>query len=165
MPTRAEPLGSHRTDDPPPPECLIPIVVGAHLRAERADRPTAHALQDALAEAIATHPAYPRPAGATPPARQPMVMTDLWYLNHDSLRAQPTICIGPPAVNALSAYLADKLPTVEHRAGAWLVQMDTELDAPIALAWGEHAETTAEAVCAFRERAMDRFLQAVRSSA
>jgi len=40
-----------------------------------------------------------------------LVCSDVWYLNNDPLRSRPTISIGGPGVNALSAYLADKLPS------------------------------------------------------
>ena len=41
----------------------------------------------------------------------PMVVSDVWYLNDPSLRNCPAISVGAPGVNALSAYLGDKLPS------------------------------------------------------
>ena len=87
-------------------------------------------------------------------------MTDLWYLNQDALRAQPTICIGHPEVNALGAYLADKLPSVYTVDDQILVQMDPELLDLVVSCWGQSPRDTARAVAAFLDSHADRFLLA-----
>ena len=84
------------------PDRTLLIVVGAHLRAEMSDRRIAYGLRDRLLAHV--------DAWDTPPAV--IVCTDLWYLNHDDLRRCPTISIGAPEVNALTAYLADRLDSV-----------------------------------------------------
>jgi len=135
--------------DPTNPLHALPIVVGAHVRAEVEDRPTAAALRDAIATRI--------PAGFP---FVPVVLTDLWYLNTDALRAQPTISIGRPDVNALSAFLADKLPSVLAVDDRFVVLLDPELTDPAACCWGIDARATAESVQAFAERWVDGFLRA-----
>jgi hypothetical protein len=135
--------------DPTDPLQTLPIVVGAHLVAEVEDRPIAAALRDALAARL--------PAGFP---LAPVVMTDLWYLNNDPLRAQPTISVGRPEVNALAAYLADKLPSVLAIDDRLIVQLDPELTDPAASCWGVDASATAEAVHAFLERWAGVFLRA-----
>jgi hypothetical protein len=90
----------------------------------------------------------------------PVVVTDLWYLNSDPLRAQPTISIGRPEVNALAAFLADKLPSVLAVDDRLLVQLDPEFVDPAASCWGIDAAATAEAVHVFLERWSGAFLLA-----
>lgn len=135
--------------DPTNPLASLPIVVGAHVRAEVEDRPTASALRDALAS---------RAPEGFPLA--PVVMTDMWYLNNDALRAQPTIAVGRPDVNALSAFLADKLPSVITVDDRFVVLLDPELSDPAASCWGVNATATAEAVHAFVEKWSAAFLHA-----
>lgn len=135
------------TPDPVNPTEALPIVVGAHVRAEVEDRPIAAALREAiLARAPDSFPLAP------------VVMTDLWYLNTDALRAQPTIAIGRPEVNALTAFLADKLPSVLAADDRFVVLLDPELTDPAACCWGVDAAATAEAVQAFADRWAEVFL-------
>lgn len=135
--------------DPTDPAQTLPIVVGAHLVAEVEDRPIGAALRDALLARL------PGASGLVP-----VVMTDLWYLNNDPLRSRPTISVGRPEVNALTAYLADKLPSVLAVDDRLIVQLDPELTDPAASCWGVDASATAEAVRVFLERWAEVFLQA-----
>ena len=41
-----------------------------------------------------------------------VVCSDVWRLNDESISTRPTISIGGPGVNALSAFLGDKLSSV-----------------------------------------------------
>ena len=113
------------------PDRTLLIVVGAHLRAEMSDRRIAYGLRDRLLTHV--------DAWDTPPAV--IVCTDLWYLNHDDLRRCPTISIGAPEVNALTAYLADRL----------------------ACCWGVDVESTIAAVVAFSDHHLESFIDVVRS--
>lgn len=139
--------------DPTIPGQALPIVVGAHVRAEVEDRPIAEALRRAL-----DGPARLR-------GLAPVVVTDLWYLNTEPLRSQPTVAIGRPEINALSAFLADKLPSVLAVDDRLVVLLDPELADPAACCWGRDAAATAEAVRAFSERWSERFLLAASGAA
>lgn len=129
-----------------PAENAILIVVGAHLRAEIDDRPIAYALLDHVRERLA-------------PEHDVIVCTDLWYLNNDDLRARPTISVGAPNVNALTAYLGDKLPSVYVVDGRCIVQADFEHAEPAACCWGTNAGQTIAAVDIFVSRFLDEFLR------
>lgn len=143
-----------RSLDPTLPQDVLAVVVGAHLRAETEDRPTAQLLRDALAAAAG--PAFPL---------VPVVVTDLWYLNDQALRAQPTVSVGRPETNALSAYLADKLPSVLAVNDRLIVQLDPDLTEPLACCWGADEDGTAEAAHAFLERWSESFLAAAARAA
>ncbi len=163
------------------PRPMILIVVGAHLRAEEADRPIAYALrekalawldarsgganapaagleegEDAGAGEGAADPGQPRPGHPC----TVVVCTDVWYLNDASLRVWPTISVGGPGVNALSAYLADKLPGVLVVDDVLMIQMDPELSEATAAVWGVDHRATVSAAEAFAERYLDGFMSA-----
>ena len=136
---------------PSPAEPSVLIVCGAHPDAEREDRPRCYDLVAAIGRALDT---------ASAPAA---VMTDLWYLNHDALGATPAVCVGPPERNALSAYLADKLPSVFAEQGSHIVQLDTEQHPPLALCWGAVVggrDRTGDACDVFVTRHLHAFLAA-----
>ncbi len=128
----------------------ILIVVGAHLSAEVYDRPLAYRLREAVLDAL----------GSGGPDRV-IVCSDLWYLNRDQLRGLAAVSVGGPTVNAFTAYLGDKLPSVFVVDGRLMVQMDP--GAPLACCWGIDAESTAAAVEAFAERHLEQWLGAVRA--
>lgn len=156
---------------------LVLIVVGAHLRAEMADRPIAYWMRErvlawldakfgvgggdpavaaAAGEVEDADPGQPRPGH---PCRV-AVCSDVWYLNDASLRVWPTVSIGGPGVNALSAYLADKLPGVLVVDDVLMVQMDPELSEVTASVWGIDHAATVNAAEAFSERYLDAFMGA-----
>jgi hypothetical protein len=89
-----------------------------------------------------------------------VVCSDVWYLNNDPLRARPTVSIGGPGVNALSAYLADKLPSAFSVENVMLVQADLDFVEVVAVCWGMEPGATAGAVEAFAERYLDGFMEA-----
>lgn len=124
------------------------IVTGAHLHAEAHDRPWAYWLRDRLREAAGEQAAI-------------FVCCDLWYLNNDELRGLPTVSVGGPEVNALSAYLASRLPSVVAVEGKWVVLMEPEGGPPVACCWGKSAQETGAAVEAFAQRHLAAFLAGV----
>jgi len=127
------------------PSSTFMIVTGAHLHAEAHDRPWAYWLRERLEEAAGE--------GANV-----HVCSDLWYLNNDELRGLPTISVGGPEVNALSAYLASRLPSVVAVEGKWVVLMEPEGGTPVACCWGRSAQETGAAVEAFAQRHLGAFL-------
>lgn len=130
---------------------LALIVTGSTLTAEREDRPLAYGLRERVQE-----------TGSG--AGDVVVCGDLWYLNHDELRAIPTIAIGAPERNALAAYWGDKLPSLLAVEGRFVVQGEPEFDPPLASLWGRSAEETRHAVGAFVERYLQAFVAAARST-
>lgn len=128
------------------PGGVVPIVVGAHLRAEVHDRPSAARLRDALAGVVR--------------GLDPVVVTDLWYLNSDELRAQPTISVGAPGVNALTAHLADRVPSAYVSDDVLMVQLDVGLAELTACCWGVDPRATSAAVDVFCDRYLARWADA-----
>ena len=127
----------------PRPEEAVLIVCGAHLRAEWYDRPIAYRLRAALAE---------RGLGSA------IVVSDVWYLNRDELRHRPTVSVGGPEVNALSAYLGARLPSAYVVDGVCVVQFDVDSADAVASCWGAGAEGTLAAVEAFVDRYAGEFV-------
>ena len=135
-------------------EQVIPIVVGAHPRAEIADRPWAGRLARAM-RAILRSRGFDAVDGPCP-----LVMTDVWYLNDDALRTQPTIALGDPAVNAASAMLSNRLPCAYAIENACQVLLDPELLEPKACLWGVDDESVRFAIQRFQDRWLEEFLDA-----
>jgi hypothetical protein len=151
-----------REDDPDTAEelsvdDLILIVVGAHLRAEVGDRPVAYRLRQRmltwLADRYGLH-------GAAAAPFTPLVCCDVWYLNDASLKDRPAISIGGPGVNALTAHLADKIPSAFVIDNTLIVQLDPAFDDLRACCWGMDTASTTAAVEAFEERYLDAFMHA-----
>lgn len=134
---------------------LILIVTGAHLMAEAVDRPVAYGLRSQIAGWLGKRG---EPESAESP--RVLVCSDVWYLNNDPLRSRPTISIGGPGVNALSAYLGDKLPSAFTIENVLMVQADLDFVEVLACCWGVDAASTAAAVEAFVERYLDGFMEA-----
>lgn len=133
-------------------ERLILVVVGAHLRAEIRDRPAAARLRDAMLGWLKDS----HPDDALP--HRIVLVTDLWYLNQDELRALPTVSVGGPTVNALTAFLGDKLPSAFSIDDVLLVQMDLEYEDLLASCWGTDGVSTEAAVDAFLDRYLNGFM-------
>ena len=131
-----------------PADRMVLVVVGASLRAETMDRPLAYRVKQAVDERIA-------PAGDW----QSVVLSDIWYLNNEPFSRQPTISVGGPGVNALSAHLYERLPTVLSVENVLLIQMDLTFEDTRCAVWGMDHETTIEAIETFIEKGhLDRFL-------
>jgi hypothetical protein len=129
---------------------VILIVVGAHLAAEVADRPVAYRLRDRMG-------AWLRERGREDTV---IVCSDVWYLNHGELRQRPTVSVGGPAVNALSAYFGERVPSAFTIEGVLLVQMDLGLTDRVACCWGVSPEATEGAVEAFVGKYLEGFMEA-----
>lgn len=183
-PTRPTPPSSSPPPPPPPPrgekdehsgidgageherQPLAVIVVGAHPKAETSDRPTAYRLQRRISEWL-------EGAGADSGNAvtedhhfaAALVITDVWYLNDRSLKDLPLISIGGPGVNALSAYLGDKVPTAFAIDDVLMVQADPAFEELRVACWGITPDATASAVDAFCERYLDGFLTAAAARA
>lgn len=146
----------HAADRPINADALILIVTGAHPRAERDDRPIAYRLAGQIESRLGQR-------SADEPDAAPLsvlVVSDIWYLNDASLRSCPVISIGAPGVNALSAYLGDKLPSAFVIDDTLMVQLDPELSELTVCCWGVDAASTNAAAVAFADRWLDAFVDA-----
>jgi hypothetical protein len=136
-------------------EELLVVVVGAHLRAEIADRPLAQRLVRLIRAWQAVH----LDDGDLPLV--PVVATDVWFLNDADLMRQPCISIGEPGHNAATAHYASRLPTSYVVEKVCTVQFDPQfLDGSVCL-WGADVRGTEAAFTAFVERHLDAYLRAV----
>lgn len=133
---------------------LLLIVVGAHLRAEAADRPLAYALIERIRNWLQQR------MHSTDWPLMPLVCTDVWYLNNAQLHTRPAISLGGPGVNALSAYLYQKLPTALAVEDKLVVQVDVEMTDLRAAVWGVDAQHTATAIDLFEKKYLDDFMLA-----
>lgn len=128
------------------------MVVGAHLRAEALDRPVGAWLRDRLESWVMAR----NLAGEAP---RVLVCTDVWYLNSPALAGVHAVSVGGPAVNALTAHWASRVPAAVAVEGEMVVQFDA--DSPWrAACWGADARGTAAAVEAFVQRYGDEFMEA-----
>ncbi len=133
---------------------LLLIVVGAHLRAEVADRPLAYQLCDSVDNWLE------KQAGGLNVLVTPIVCSDVWYVNQESLQGRPTISIGGPGVNALSAYYANKLKSALVHDNHKVIQLDPEFVDLRASIWGMDHKLTVEALDLFVDRYLDDYLRA-----
>lgn len=137
------------------PAQLLLIVVGAHLRAEQADRPLAYRLRDQVQSWVAEH----RDSLATPIL--PVVCSDIWYLNHNALHARPTVSIGGPGVNALSSHFARSIAGRDDGDQQVVLQIDPEFTDLRVSIWGTDHDLTAKGVDLFLKDYLEAFLKAV----
>lgn len=133
---------------------MLLIVVGAHLQAERSDRPLAYRLRERILRWQDEHGSE---IGAP---IEPIVCTDVWYLNNDDLLRAPAIALGRPGVNAATAYLASRLPLAFVIDDTLQVQLDQEFIDRRACLWGVDAQSSVSAVDLFCERYLKDFLRA-----
>jgi len=133
---------------------LLLIVTGAHLRAETADRPLAYRLRTLIRTWLRRH------AKGLNVRLVPIVCSDIWYLNQEALQKRPTISVGGPGVNALSAFFYQKADPASIKDQQIVIQMDPEwVDLRVCL-WGLDHERTRQAVHLFIARFLDGYLRA-----
>src|SRR4051812_38404940 len=139
---------------------LIWIVTGVQLNAELGDRPLAYRLEKEVRRALRAAPG-PKPKGV-PPRLSPVVVSDVFYLNSDDVQGRPAISVGGPGMNALSAALANELPTVAAVENELVVQMDLEFDDLRCAVWGMNHLDTVRAVELFVGRGyLEAFIHGV----
>ncbi|MFO0828383.1 MAG: hypothetical protein U0572_09550 [Phycisphaerales bacterium] len=134
---------------------ILPVVIGAHLRAEIADRPLAERLVRLIRSwQVAS-------LDASDPVLVPIACTDLWFLNDRDLMRQPCIAIGEPGVNAATAYYASRLPKTYVIEDMCAVQFDPLFLEGSVCIWGVDARSTESAVETFAQRYLDAYLRAM----
>ena len=129
---------------------LLFVVTGACLKAERLDRPLAERIRQAahtaLVERIDSEPDI-------------VILSDIWYLNSTELHQTPTISVGGPGVNHLSAYWQSRLPFALMVENVLQIQMDVSGADHRCCVWGMDHELTVEAVETFLSKGhLTRFL-------
>ncbi len=134
---------------------LLLIVTGASLRAEMADRPLAYALGETIQNEL-----HRRTQSTTWPIR-PVVCADVWYVNNRQLHDRPTISIGGPGANALSAYLYEKLPTALAIEDQLVIQLDVAYSTLAVAIWGMDRQHSSSAVELFENKYLGGYLDAV----
>lgn len=129
-------------------ERLVLIVTGVQLNAELGDRALAYKVKEEMTAILARI----APPGEDAASLVPVVVSDVYYLNSEPLQTRPVLSIGGPGVNALSAMLVDKLPTVVAIENVLVIQMDLEMSDPRATVWGMNHLDTVRAVELFVAR-------------
>jgi hypothetical protein len=117
------------------------IVTGSEIRAEERDRPTAYRLKEEIDR---------RSDGQ--PFRRAVVVGDAWFLDHRVFHLNPSIAVGGPGVNGLTAELSQQVPVAWTQDQRAYVQVDFENPAKRAALWGVDAEATMLAVQTFVSR-------------
>jgi hypothetical protein len=139
---------------------LIAIVTGIQLKAELGDRPLAYRIEEAARDHLAS--ALPGREPGEPPRLAPAVVSDVFYLNNDEIQTRPTISIGGPGVNAVSAMLVDHLPTALAIENTLVIQMDVEMNDARCAVWGmDHLETVRAVETFIAKGYLSTFLDAV----
>ena len=130
------------------------------LRAELGDRPLAYRLEREIRARLDATLA--KPEEGKPPRLSPVVLSDVYFLNNDHIQSRPAISVGGPAMNALSAMLVDKLPTVLAIENTLVVQMDLEVNDIRCAVWGMNHLDTVRAVETFIAKGyLDTFVNGV----
>lgn len=136
-------------------DSLLLIVVGTQLRAEEADRPLAYRLKRRIERWLDEH------ADVLEGTIDPIVCSDVWYLNNEDLQQRPTISLGGPGVNALSAFFAQNLPEEADNPHQVLIQIDPDfIDLRVCI-WGTDHRLTVKGLDLFTRRYLDNYLRAV----
>jgi hypothetical protein len=142
------------------PDRLIWIVTGVQLKAELGDRPLAYRIERELRERLAK--LLDPPAPNAPPRLSPVVVSDVYYLNNAEAQKGPTISVGGPGMNALSASLVEQLPTPVAVENTLVVQMDLDMNDLRCAVWGMNHLDTVRAVDTFIAKGyLDTFVQGV----
>lgn len=133
----------------------VVIVVGADLRAETFERPIANALLNSVNAAMSVES---ESCGRVLPAA--VICTDVLYLNSEHLRLCPTLSVGGPELNALSAYLIGRVPPVFAVEGRYAVHADLAGHQLAGCIWGVDSLNTAHAMEVFCEKHLQSFVKA-----
>lgn len=155
----SDPIFDHERLECPPDleyetEQLLPVVVGAHPRAEFNDRPWAGRLVRGMRQWLRDNGEDERTG------LLPVVVTDVWYLNDKLLMQQPVVVLGEPGRNAAAAYFATRMPSVYSIDNACQLLMDSELLDVKACLWGVNDESTEAIVKYFETKWLAKFIDA-----
>jgi hypothetical protein len=121
----------------------IMLVTGTSIPAEQRDRPIAYRLKAEIDRRGAGH-VY----------RRAVVVGDEWYLENRAFHANPTIAIGGPGSNGVTAEFSQSLPTVVTLEERVFIQADFDGELKRAALWGVDARATQVAAELFLQRGM-----------
>ena len=139
---------------------LIAIVTGIQLTAELGDRPLAYRIEREVRDRLEA--ALGKAPEGGPPRLAPAVVSDVFYLNNDDIQGRPTISIGGPGMNAVSAMLVEHLPTALSIEHTLVIQMDLEMHDARCAVWGMNHLDTVRAVETFLAKGyLDAFVAGV----
>jgi hypothetical protein len=138
---------------------LVWIVTGVHLTAELGDRPLAYRVETELRARLSQK--LPAPLEGEQPRWAPVVVSDVYYLNHSEAQSGPAISIGGPGVNMLSGTWVEQIPMALAIENVLVVQMDLESSPFRACVWGMSHVDTIRAVDVFVTRYLDGFIDAL----
>lgn len=152
-------------------EQVIWIVTGVQLSAELGDRPLAYRIEREARSILANlntpdieqsdDPSVVTDAPARPHLT-PVVISDVYYLNNPTIQHRPTISIGGPGVNGLTAILTSEVPTVVVMENALVIQMDMNFKDRRCAIWGmDHLETVRAADWFVSRNYLKSFIEAV----
>lgn len=142
-------------------ESAVLVVTGAHLSAEVQHRPAAYRVAEAVQRGLAARAQESTLTRAPDAPTRAIVCSDLWYLNHEELRRRPTISIGGPELNAVTATMAEGLPTVFAVDRQFAVQLDPDYFDHRVCCWGVDGAATARAADLFIQKHLDGYLDAL----
>ncbi len=129
----------------------ILLVTGSNLRAEQIDRPLAYMLANCMLNMVE------KAGGNT----KVTVISDLWYLNSEPLKELPTISIGSPNINAVTAFFSRRLENVLVIDNQLSIQMDLSFQDLRAAIWGIDLKHTQESIFLFKEKGyLEKFVNA-----
>ena len=136
----------------------ILIVTGSTLRAEQYDRPLAYQMRKEIFKTFTEISAL----DINPIPPDVIVLSDLWYLNSEQLHDLPTISIGGPKSNGVSAFYYNKLDHKLSVNDTVLIQMDPFLQKLKVAVWGQDPLSTQEAIDLFvKQSYLTDFVSAV----
>ena len=134
-------------------ETTMPIVVGMQPFAEIWHRPLAYRLRDRINDWQETF--------CDEQVITPVVLTDVWVLNHPAYETIPALAVGGPRHNALTAFLTEHLPVIAAHEDQYLLQMDENAPTLRACIWGSDPENTQLAVDLFLENYIDDWMRTI----
>jgi hypothetical protein len=138
---------------------LLFIVTGVSLTAEVGDRPLAYLVEREIRQRLTR--LLPATPDGQPPVLSPVVVSDVFYLNNESIQSRPTISVGGPGVNMLAGTLVEKVPMAVAVENVLVVQMDVAFSDLRASIWGMTHVDTIRAVDLFVTKYLDDYLEAI----
>ena len=131
----------------------ILIVVGSDINPEEKDRPIAYYLQRLIEQ---------MPLYGSLPFRKCIVISDSLFESDKIIQICPTISIGGPGVNVLTARLVEKTPVYFTENDRYFIQYDETASNNFVCLWGMDQQSTREAVDKFiNDGLLEKFIKKI----